>query len=188
MGRKPHVYSRVKDAEEIVVKLCEKHPDVMWAVRPETICVMGIENKERPKSSNVMAKIKSVKGCEKAIFQENNIKARYIIEIYYSDWNEWTEKMKQYVLFHELLHVHPEFEKTIKHDSEDFAILLDKVGVKWIENVATLPDLLHDDVKFNLDLRPSIDTEEDSEKDEIDDVLDEMDKEKEGKAKAAKKE
>jgi len=181
MGRKEHIYSRIPDAEEIVKKLCEKYPDVMWAVRPETISCYGIENKERPKSSNIMAKIKSVKGSEKAIFQENNIKTRYIIEMYWSDYNEWTEKMKQYVLFHELLHVHPEFGRVVKHDTEDFSILLDAVGVKWFDKVNDLPDLLIGDVKFNLDLRPNLETEEDDEKSEVDDVLDEISKEKETK-------
>ena len=185
MGRKPHIYSRVHDAEEIVKGLCEKHPDVFWAVRQETVTVMAIENKEKPKSSKVLAKIKPVKGSEKAIFQENNIKSRYIIELYWSDWNEWSEKKKQYVLFHELLHIHPDFEKTIKHDSEDFAILLNTAGVRWVEKVDELPDLLTGDIKFDLDLRPSLNIEEeDGEKDEIDDVIDDIDKE--NKAKEAK--
>ena len=184
MGRKEHIYSRITEAEEIIKKLCEKYPDVMWAVRPETITCYGIENKEKPKSSNVLAKVKSVKGSEKAIFQENNIKARYIIELYWNEYNEWSEKKKQYVLFHELLHVHPEFGRLIKHDSEDFAILLNTAGVKWVDKVNELPDLLHDDVKFDLTLRPSLDLEDDDgEKGEIDDVIDEMEKEKKAKSK-----
>jgi len=184
MGRKEHVYSRVHEAEEIIKGLCEKYPDVFWAVRVPSIYVMGIENKERPKSSNVLAKIKTVKGSEKAIFQENNIPVRFVIELYWSDWTEFSEKKKQYVLFHELLHVHPEFGRLIKHDSEDFAILLNTAGVKWIDKVNELPDLLHDDVKFDLTLRPSLDLEDDDgEKGEIDDVIDEMEKEKKAKSK-----
>jgi predicted metallopeptidase len=187
MGRKEHVYSRVKDAEEIIKKLCEKYPDVMWAVRPETVVCYGIENKEKPKSSNVLAKIKPVKGSEKAIFQENGIKARYIIETYWSDWNEFSEKMKQYVIFHELLHIHPEIGRLIAHDSQDFCLMVGnpQIGVKWTERVNELPDLLIGDVKFDLSLRPSIDTDEDNEKDEIDDVLDEVKKENDAKKEKA---
>lgn len=157
------VYSRVVEAENIIKKLCEKYPDVLWCVKPENVAVLGIENKERPEKNKTLAKIKPVKGCEKAILQLNNILTRYCIEIFWSDWKEWDEKKKQWIIFHELLHIHHEIGKTIKHDILDFRILVDKVGVEW-QNSKNLPDLLNDDVKFNLDLRPSLkDIEEEDE-------------------------
>lgn len=180
MGRKARVYSKVDEADAIIKGLCEKQPDAMGFVRPETIIVMGIENTERGKKNNTLAKIKPIKGAEKAIFQINNIRVRYVIELYWSDWNSWSMRQKQWIIFHELLHVHPEFEKTIKHDCEDFKLILDKVGVDWAEKKDGLPDLLNEEVKFNLDLRPGIKElmegedgdeiiDEDEEKDEKDD-------------------
>lgn len=155
MGNTEKQYSRVKEAEEMIVKLCAKQPEVLWCVKPNTVAVLGIENKERSEKNHTLAKIKTVKGCEKAIFQDSNIPIRYIVEVYWSDWNTWHDKKKQWIIFHELLHVHHEMTKAIKHDCEDFKIILDKVGVNWSDS-DTLPDLINDEVKFNLELRPSL--------------------------------
>lgn len=159
-------YSRVKEAEEIIKKLCDKQSEVLWCVKPEIVAVLGVENKQRSEKSTILAKIKPVKGCEKAILQDNNIPIRYCIELYWEDWNTWHEKKKQWIIFHELLHIHHEIGKTIKHDIEDFRILVDKAGVSWSDS-DNLPDLLNGDVKFNLDLRPSLkDVDKDGGEDE----------------------
>lgn len=167
MGRKANVYSRVTDADEMIKTLCEKQPEALWCVKPDTIAVLGIENKERNEKSNTLATIKSVRGAEKAIFQINNIPTRYVIVVYWSDFNSWTLRQKQWILFHELLHVHLDFEKTINHDCEDFKIILDKVGINWVQK-QDLPDLFDENTKFNLDLRPSLNVD-DEESDEITD-------------------
>jgi predicted metallopeptidase len=177
MGRKARVYSKVDEADAIIKGLCEKQPDAMGFVRPETVIVMGIENSERSEKNHTLAKIKPIKGAEKAIFQINNIKVRYVIELYWSDWNAWSMKQKQWILFHELLHVHPDFEKTIKHDCEDFKIILDKVGVDWTNKKDELPNLLDEEVKFNLDLRPGI--KDLMEGEDGDEIMDEDDSDEE---------
>lgn len=178
MGNTEKQYSRVKEAEEIIKKLCEKQPEVLWCVKPNTVAVEGIENKERSEKNDTLAKIKPIKGCEKAILQDNNIPIRYVIELYYSDWNEWHEKKKQWVLFHELLHIHHEIGKTIKHDISDWKILVDKAGVEW-QNSDNLPDLINDDVKFNLELRPSLkDVEEDGVAEDGEEETDEKEEKK----------
>ncbi len=157
MGRKSNVYSRVPEAEEIVKKLCEKYPDVLWAVRNDgSIAVLGIENKERSEKNNTLAKIKAIKGTEKAIYISNNINIRYVLELYWSDWNMWSPELKQVVLFHELLHVHPELERVVRHDLEDWRIVVEKLGVSYLKNNKDLPNLLNDDVKFDLQLLPKI--------------------------------
>lgn len=181
MGNTEKTYSRVTEAEEIIKKLCEKQPDVLWCVRPDMVAVLGIENKQRPEKNKVLAKIKPVKGCEKAILQINNIPIRYVIEIFYSDWNEWKERKRQWILFHELLHIHSEIGKTIKHDIADFKILVDKAGVNWLES-DKLPDLVNDDVKFDLELRPSLNDMSDEESDNIED--DEINKARKNEKKA----
>lgn len=174
------VYTRVKEAEEMIKKICAKQPDVCWCVKPNTIAVYAIENKERPKHCRVDAKIRPIKGSQKAIFQDNGIPFSYVIEVYWSDWNIWKEKKKQWLLLHEILHIASEEGKTLKHDCEDFKIILDKVGVNWSDNTAAdnLPSLVDDDVKFNLALRPSL---EDVDVDDDDDEKDEKGDKKEGK-------
>jgi predicted metallopeptidase len=172
------VYSRVTEAEEMIRELCGKYPEALWCVRPQMVTVLGIENKERAEKNTTLAKIKPIKGCEKAILQDNNIPTRYIIEIYWSDWREWKETKRQWIMFHELIHIHSEVGKTIKHDCEDFKIVLDKVGVNWITS-ETLPNLLNEKVEFNLDLRPSM---EDAEE-ENDEINEEIEKKKRGRPK-----
>lgn len=189
MGRKPNQWSRVEDADEIIKKLFEKHPAILWAVKPECIAVWGIENKEKSEKNHTLAKIKPIKGVEKAIFQDKAIPTRYVIEMYWSDWNKWGPKLKKAVLFHELLHVHPDYEKTVKHDCEDFRIVLDKFGVDWQAKEEELPDLINDDVKFNIDLRPKVDDYDEEDNDEITDGIkeDEDDPKKVKKSRKGKK-
>jgi len=184
MGRTANVWERVKEAEEIIKKLCEKHPDVLWAVKPENIVVMAIVSKEKSEKNNVLARIRLIKGSERAVLIDNGIPVRHIIEIYGSDWSEWKEKKRQWVLLHELLHVHAEIEKMVKHDLECFKILVKTGGVNWaVSDEKDLPNLLTDDVKFDLALRPGMDEyADDGKPDEISDVLDEIEKEKAGKA------
>ena len=182
MGRKPNVYSKIEAADDMIKKLCEKQAKVLWTVTPSQVIVLGIDNKERSKKNRTLAKIRPVKGTEKAIYQVNNIPIRYIIECYWMDWNVWHDKVRKAILFHELMHVHPEGERTVKHDLEDFKIIIDALGVDWTKNDADLPDLANDDVSFNLALLPSIDDEE-TEEDNIDE--DKINKEK--KEKKAKK-
>lgn len=170
MGRKPNVYSKIAAADEMIKKLCEKHPKILWAVRPEQVVVLGIDNKERSKKNRTLAKIRPVKGTEKAIYQVNNIPIRYVCECYWSDWHLWSDKERKAILFHELMHVHPEGERTIKHDCEDFRVILgcSSLGVDWFKKGNKLPDLTEDDVEFDLNLLPAIDDEE-SEEDDIED-------------------
>ncbi|GAH08833.1 unnamed protein product [marine sediment metagenome] len=60
------------------------------------------------------------------------------------------------IIFHELQHIAMETGKTVKHDCEDFRMIIDVVGVDWSENPENLPYLLNEKVKFNLNLRPNM--------------------------------
>lgn len=161
------VYSRVMEAEEMIAKLCEKQPKLLWRVRPQTVQVWGVENKERADGNKTLAKIKAVKGVEKAIMQDANLSVRYHLDIYWSDWKQWKENQKQGILIHELLHIHEEPGKLIKHDIEDFRILLDKTGVKD-DSYENFPDVFINDVEFDMNLLPKTEEIEEEEKDEID--------------------
>ena len=174
MAQNEKTYSEVKEAEGIVKELCSKYGDVLWAVKPEDVVVLGIDNKERGKKNKTLAKIIPIKGLEKVIMNLNKIKVQYAIEIYWSDYNKWSDQLKQWIIFHELLHISSEEGRTIKHDVMDFRIMVDKVGVDWNTPNKSLPNLLSDDVKFNKDLIPSsvealeAQEDEDEEKDEND--------------------
>ena len=55
-----------------------------------------------------------------------------------------------------ILEVTPEEEKRNKKDCVGFKVLIDVSGVNWDREPVKLPNLLTDDVKFNLDLRPGL--------------------------------
>lgn len=159
MAQKEKIHSKVEEAEQMVEELQEKYPSVLWRIRPNMITVLGIENKERTKSNNTLAKVIPIKGAEKSLMKLNNLDTRYIIELYWSDWKEWSLHLKQWIIMHELLHVSEEVGKTVKHDCEDFRILIDKVGVDWVHS-KELPNLMDGDVAFDLDLRPGVPDED----------------------------
>jgi len=155
MAQQEKTYEEVVEAREIIQKLCDQYPDELWAVRPDTIITLGVSNKERPKSSNKMASIRPLKGATKALMQINNVNIRYLIELYWSDYNEWNNAQKAAVIFHELIHIDSEVGKTVKHDVEDFRIMVDKLGVNWF-NDADLPNLLVTKVEFDKSMRPNV--------------------------------
>lgn len=151
MGRKKNLnaepkeepsYSIVEEANVIIKKLCEKYPDILWACIPDSIQVYGIDNKEKPESSDVLAKIRPVSGVFKAILEKHNINLKHIIEVYWSDYNTWGLQKKNWVMFHELIHVcEPESKKMRKHNIEDFTLIISKIGISGYEGDG-LPDLL----------------------------------------------
>lgn len=155
MPQQEKIYEKVTDAQEFIEKLCEKYPNELWAIRPNNITVLGVSNKERSKSNNKLATCRPINGVEKALMQINNIETRYVIEFYFSDWNEWSRSQKLAILFHELLHISSELGKTVRHDVEDFRIMVDKLGVNWFKD-PKLPDLLSDKVEFDLSMRPNV--------------------------------
>jgi hypothetical protein len=158
MSATEKIYSRVTEAKLIIEKLCEKYPKVFWRVIPSTIEVLGVENKERSKKSKKMATLKVVKGAEKAIFSENRIPTTHVIELFYSDWQTWTDSQKQWVITRELLKIGDE-GKVIPFDCLNYNLILDIVGYGWEEN-RSLPDLLATDIDFKEDLLPGLETEE----------------------------
>jgi predicted metallopeptidase len=171
MAQQEKLYEKVPEAETIVTNLAAKYTDVLWAVRPNMIEVLGITNKERPKSSNKLAAISPLKGATKALMQINNVNTRYLIELYYSDWNDWSMAQKVAVIFHELVHIADEVGKTVKHDVEDFRIMVDKLGVEWFHD-PDLPNLLDKKIEFNLNLRPNVPDVDDPKLDTGDEIID----------------
>lgn len=160
MSKEARTYARVTEAEKLIEQLQAKHPDLFWAVRPGQIAVMGVDNQQRGEKAVAKnpanAKLRLVKGAEKAIFETNSIPIRYIIELYWSDWNVWSPVYRQWVITNAIMEVTPEEEKRNKKDCVGFKVLIDVSGVNWDREPDKLPNLLTDDVKFNLDLRPGL--------------------------------
>jgi len=169
MAQSEKIYSTIPEAETVIKELCEKYPDELWQVRPDMVSVLAVENKKRPEKSDTLARVVPIKGVEKALMQINNVNTRYVIELYWSDWNEWGQNLRQWIMFHELLHICKDIGKTVKHDCEDFRMIIDKAGVDWV-NRKDLPNMLLEKVDFNLDLRPGV-SDDGRIKDEDSDVV-----------------
>lgn len=154
------IYSVIDEGQKIVDKLVEVYPDVLWTVRTGQIAVLGIQNKEATKRSPLF-RVRSVKNAEKAVLQMNNIAIRYIIEMYWSEWNKWDTPRKEWVVLKALLSIGLEEGKLIKPDCSEYKIILDQVGFDWENPDVSLPSLTAGDpIPFDLDLRPSLDQEE----------------------------
>lgn len=161
MGRKIRTYSRVTEAAEMIDKLCKKHDEAFWCVNPENIAVMGIDNVERSEKAiakqPIWSRMRNVKGVEGAIFKENNIKERHIIEVFWSDWNVWRDSLKAALLAGHLFEITPDLEVKNSPDCVGFKILYKALGVNWQrDDGRNIPNLLTGDLKFDLELRPGL--------------------------------
>ena len=153
-------YSVIKEGQEIVKKLCERYPDVLWQVKPELVVVLGCDNKEPTKRSKSFV-VRSVKNAEKAVLIMNKVRTRFIIETFWGYWNVWSTPRKEWVILNALLRVSVDEGKLIKPDSVDFSIILDQVSFGWDSDGANLPSLTAGDpIEFDLDLRPGLSEEE----------------------------
>jgi predicted metallopeptidase len=137
-------YEILDDGNKLIAKLQQKYPKILWAVIPDQVIVLGVTNKERPKSSKKLAMIRKVSPAMRTVIRTFGHKeVKQVIEVYCSDWNKWSNPRRQVIIFHELLHVAQEdlSKGLIKHDLEDFAGLVDFFGVDYWEK-ENLPDML----------------------------------------------
>lgn len=172
MARTARTFSRLKEAEDIIARLVDKYPDLLWAVLPSQVSVWCIDNQER--GEKAIAKnpfhcaLRTLKGSEKALLIDNDINVRYIIELYASDWHEWKSSAQQWVLLSKLMEINAEDEKSNRPDCVGFRVLLDIVGVQWdTDSIQDLPNPLNDDLTFDLSLRPGIEEEKEKEQQEV---------------------
>jgi len=158
-------YAVIEEATEIIKQLKEVYEDELWTVIPEEVIVLGVSNKERPEKQKNLAKTRRFVGPIKAILEEFSIGKKYMIELYYSDWSIWTPARRQWILFKELLHIpNPNKKGLIKHDIEDFSVIMDAHGTSHWFDQESLPDMLNGDkVEFNQDLIVSRQLDEEDE-------------------------
>jgi len=119
--------------------------------------------------------MRNVKGVEGAIFKENDIRERYILELFWSEWNDWRTSIKAAVLANHLFEITPDVEVKNSHDCKGFNILYKALGVNWErDDGTTIPNLLDGSVSFDLELRPGLEELEALESDEIPDDAEEV--------------
>jgi len=161
-------YSVCEEAEVLIKDLTEHYPDILWSVTPGQVSVFGVDNAERPASCQVLAKIRVINGVHKALLEKYNVGVKYLIEMYWSDWNEWKTSIKLAIISKHLFEITPDVEKKNAPDCKGFKILYDVLGINWEKSDGNgIPNLLTDEVSFNLEYLPGMDGLNEEEDDDI---------------------
>jgi predicted metallopeptidase len=145
-GRKALEYDILEPAHIMIKKIVDTFPELFYQIEPDGVVVFAIKN-QPPAHKNWLARVRPIAGIFKAIAEKNKWKYKFVIEIYYDDWKIMGEKEKSWILFHELLHiVTMQSSKMFKHDTQDFACILEIIGInKYTQS--TIPDLFGN-IKF----------------------------------------
>jgi hypothetical protein len=142
--REEKSYTILGDANDMVSQLAAKYPKILWAVNPEQIVVLGVTNKERPKTMLKLAQVRRLTPQIRTLIHHLSGKYKYIVEVYCGDWVAWSNPRRQCIMLHELAHIpNPNDTGLVKHDTEDFTFILDAFGLDWASR-DSLPDLLAD--------------------------------------------
>lgn len=78
----------------------------------------------------------------KSILARKGIDADWIIEFYSYHTQGKSSQWTTILMFHELIHITPEGERPVRHDVEDFSLVLHMAGVDWARGDRELPDIL----------------------------------------------
>jgi len=137
-------YVLLHEADDVVKKLCSKYPEELANVSLDEVAIVAIEGVDRPETKKCFAKIKGLRPPVSLLTSGKN----YIVELYMSDWENWTVAQRNIVIFHELLHINGE-GKNKKHDLEDFKMLVNKLGIDYAGNPDVV-DILAEDVDWSI--------------------------------------
>jgi len=140
-------YMIIDEGNDIIRQIRERYPNCFWPVEPDHVIVLGVTNKPRPFSQRALATITKIDTAHRTIIRSFCSKdIQYMIEVYCSDWTQWNDTRRQWILAHEMSHIgSPIMKGLVKHDVEDFGWVIDAVGIDWY-NRDDLPDLLGNDL------------------------------------------
>lgn len=138
-------YAIVDEGVRIIRGLKDRYPKCFCNIEPEKIVVVAITNVPRPFSLLKLAQISKLSGANRTIIRSLAKRdIQYVVELYASDWVQWSDTRRQWILAHEISHIPPQDSKKtlLKHSIEDFYWILSTVGLDWEER-DDLPDLLN---------------------------------------------
>ena len=136
-------YEILEDGNAIVRRLRERYPKILYAVDPDKVIVLAITNKPRPFSMKKLAVIHLITPAMRTIIKALGRKdVRYYIEIFLTDWHLWGSARRQWICFHELLHIPHEGSKgLVPHDLMEFRLIVDYLGISTYAS-ENIPDML----------------------------------------------
>jgi hypothetical protein len=127
-----------KEADEVVVKLCNLYPNHLGHVEPKIVGCVSIANKEK-NETQPDSRIRGIHQPD-AMF----CSVQYVLCFYQDCWDKYTSAQRSMMLFKNLIRI-PDTEdgpdgSVLKEDLQDSKMLVKAFGVDYMENPA-LPDL-----------------------------------------------
>jgi len=127
---KPPKWVRYDELKPIVSELIEMYPEKLNHIRPSSIGYAAFSKKR----SDVAAKVYPMRPMF-GLFSN----VEYIVAIHIESWVLKSVSERYVLILHELLHIPAEgfdensndYRKTIKHDIQDFAFVLEHFGIHW---------------------------------------------------------
>lgn len=127
-------YEIANDYKEVALKIMSKYPNAFSEFDVEKILFL----KETDKKPKKYADVRVVRPPYSFITEH-----KFIITFYEQLMSELNEAQKNLVVYHELLHISPEFEKLVQHNVQDFAVIVAQFGPTWVNN-PELKNILED--------------------------------------------
>lgn len=124
-----------KEYQDIANKLIDKFPVAFGHIMKDKVLYL----KNTDKKTNKYADCRIVR--EPYTYMTDY---KFIITFYEVNMLALTEAQKVMVVYHELLHIHEDFDKLVKHDLEDFLIICQKYSPSWSID-PNLPNILEDE-------------------------------------------
>ena len=125
--------------KDVAEKLIKKYPKAFEHIDVDKILFLR-DTKKRPK--NKFADIRKV-GYPYNFFTEH----KFIMTFYENNMEPLAKEPTNMVVFHELMHISYDFEKLVKHNVQDFDVIVDKYGSNWAFQ-QNLPDILEDNTVY----------------------------------------
>lgn len=120
------------------------------------IFVENLEDKRKKNNKIIYAQISKIPGkWQDIIYQITDQSFEYMLEIFKE--NIWDMSREQIIalIYHELKHIQlikddngPKID-IVSHDIEDWANMIEKLGVNWANTKASIPNLLNDAVDWD---------------------------------------
>ena len=137
---KENLYIPAPDIVDIAKELQKQYIDELGNIDLDKICFLKEIESEK---GNKYAVTKTLDKITRAIYSKYN----YVIIFFQKKIENMTAAQLHLLVYHELRHVHPEGEGSIKHNIEDFDDVIITFGVGWATN-PNLKDMLKEKISI----------------------------------------
>lgn len=137
MAQAEPTWELMKEAEQMIVALCQMHPEKFGKIDPDLIGCAAITGKDKPATQVWDAKIGGIREPE-ALWS----KKKYCIQFFRSTWDSYDEIRRAAMLFRMLERIPDECNGKVSPETlKDSYCLVKAFGTDYMKS-ATLPNLL----------------------------------------------